>query len=261
MLGRLALASSLVFLWLAGISDAAGPANNLPRPPCEGSAYPAFPAPGAAPNVELWTAEALGADWMPPACTGWNKGAALVVALTGQFPSSRDTDAMLARIGAISSLRAVRYWSVTDKAWQSLFLEAAALTAPEKPATRGDFTASDIRGNAPLYFLSADNRSSDGTISRMALKNIAPGHIVLEMTNTSPVRWFWFVVMPAGAMRTLYFLDRQGDGSWRFYSLSRADNSSLLSRFVSRASYINRAVAMYRHMAEIPTDRDPPAAP
>ena len=260
MWGRLALAFSLM-VSLVGIFDAARSAINLPRPPCEGAAYPAIPATGALPNVEFCTTQALGADWMPPACTGWDRGAALAVALAGQFASNRDTDAMLARIGAISTLRAVRYWSVTDKAWTSLFLEATALTAPDPRATRGDFSPAEIRSGAPLYFLSADNRSSDGTISRLALKDIAPDRIVLEMTNASPVRWLLFTVMPVGGMRTLYFLNRQGDGSWRFYSLTRAADSSFLSRFVSRPSYINRAVAMYRYVADIPTDREPPAAP
>ena len=261
MWGRLALAFSLA-VFLAGILDAARSSTNLPRPPCEGAAYPTIPSTGALPNVEFWTTQALGADWMPPACTGWDKGGVLVVALAGQFASSRDTDAILARIGAISGLRTVRYWSVTDKDWTPLFVRATGLSTPDAKAARGDFSAAELRGGVPLYFLSDDNRASNETITRFVLKNIGPDRIVLDMSNVTPMRWFGLSVVPAGGVRTLYFLDRQRDGSWRFYSLSRVSEvSSLLFRFVSPASYVNRAVAMYRHLAEIPPDRDPPAAP
>ena len=259
MLGTLALA---FWFFLPLEMDAAQTANNLPRPPCDGPVHPAFPLVDALPNVEFWKSQALGADWVSFTCTGWDGGGAvLLLGLAGRFTSRRDTDAMLARIGAISDLRNIRYWSVTDRSWNSLFTEATALTAVDPLAIREDFSPSEIRSRMPLYFLATENRVNDRTISRLTLKDIAPDHIVLEITNATPVRWYWFVLMPAHTMRTLYFLDRQADGSWLFYSLARADASSLLSRFVSRASYVNRAVAMYRHLAEIPTDRAPPAAP
>ncbi len=261
----LAFAWTLAFLVTTAIADGASattaPAG--PRTPCSAAPYPAFPAPNGSPNVELWSGEELGANWTPPSCTGWESSPAdLVVALAGRFASGSDADGLLDRIGRISGLSAVRYWSVTDKEWNPLFVRAIALGTPDPAAVRGDFSADEIRRGAALYFLATDNRLGNGTITRLILTANGPGHIVLETTNVSPLRWYWFVVTPAGGARTLYFLDRQSDGSWQFYSLSRISQvSSLFSRFVARESYVNRAVAMYRYMADIPTDRDPPAAP
>src|SRR5712671_2773478 len=109
-----------------------------PRPPCGVEPFPAYPALGAAPAVRLW-AQADLKDWSPPACTAWPGGSAtLVVGLAGRFRDPSDGDALLARIGAISSLRDVRYWSITDKQWNTLFTRASALEGPDPKKPRGD---------------------------------------------------------------------------------------------------------------------------
>ena len=121
---------------------------------------------------------------------------------------------------------------------------------------------SEFRSGAELYFLSADNRMQKDIVTRIRVKEAAADHIVLEMSNVSPLRFLTFTVVPPGDFETLYFLDRHPDGSWQFYSVTRVLNGSfLLSRLVTGPSYINRAVAMYRDFVGIPTDRNPPAMP
>jgi hypothetical protein len=234
-----------------------------PRLPCGVESYPAAPALNAPPNAMLWTGATLDEGWRPPACTGWQPApTTLVVALAGHFSNGRDVDAMLARIGKISALREVRYWSVTDKRWDALFTQATGLDGPNPGALRTDFSSAEIHNGSDLFFLSADNRLQKDVVNRLRAKEVGPKRIVLETTNVSPLRWLRFTMVPAGDMQTLYFLERQADGSWQFYSLTRVLNaSSLLSRLVTGPSYVNRAVAMYRYIAGIPTDRDPPAMP
>ena len=243
---------------LGAVADAA-----LPRLPCGVASYPALPALDAPPNAGLWTGAALGGEWVPPACTGWQAGpTTFVVALAGHFTNAHDVGAMLAHIGMISALPEVRYWSVTDKKWDSLFTKATSLRGPDANTPRGDFSAAEFHSGSELYFLSADNRMQKDSVTRLRAKDVETQHAVLEMTNVAPLRWLAFTVVPAGDMQTLYFLDRQPDGSWQFYSVTRILNASfLLSRLVTGPSYVNRAVAMYRYIAGIPTDRDPPAAP
>ena len=235
----------------------------VPRLPCGVASYPALPALDAPPNAGLWTSATLGENWIPPACTGWEAGpATFVVALAGQFTNTSDAPAMLAHIGMISHLPEVRYWSVTDKQWNALFTRAASLGGPDPNTRRGDFSAAEIHRGAELYFLSTDNRLQKDMVTRLRVKDAGPERIVLEMTNVSPLRWFGFTLVPAGSMQTLYFLDHQPDGLWQFYSLTRILNASvLLPRLVTGPSYVNRAVAMYRYIAGIQTDRDPPAMP
>ena len=64
-----------------------------------------------------------------------------------------------------------------------------------------------------------------------------------------------------GGLQAIHFLDRDGQAIWRYYVLARTkeDLTSLLG--VDDASYVNRAVALYRHFIGIPTDLDPPMAP
>jgi hypothetical protein len=61
-------------------------------------------------------------------------------------------------------------------------------------------------------------------------------------------------------MQSVYFLDRESADVWRYYGMTRTGrNASRLTTGHSSSS-INRAVAFYRSLAGIPTDREPPAA-
>ena len=252
---------SLAIVLVVGSAMAAISASEKPRPPCAVEPFPAYPALDAPPAVVLWT-EAELAGWSPPACTVWPTGSAtLVVGLAGRFGNAGDADAILARIGAISALREIRYWSITDKQWNPLFTRASALEGPDPKKPRGDFSAAEMREGHDDYFLAADNRSRDDAVSRLNVRQANPEHLVIEATNVTPLRFMFLSFAEPGDLQTWYFLDREAEGSWRFYSLTRVlYSSSFFARFVQGESYVNRAVAMYRHLAGIPTDRDPPAA-
>jgi hypothetical protein len=61
-------------------------------------------------------------------------------------------------------------------------------------------------------------------------------------------------------MQSIYFLDRESDGVWRYYSIARTGRNASRLAAGHAASSINRAVAFYRALAGIPTDQEPPAA-
>lgn len=254
-----AVLRSLAVVLVVSSAAMAVSASEKPRPPCSVDPYPAYPALDAPPAVLLWTETQL-AGWSPPACTAWPSGSAtLVVGLAGRFSNAGDADAILARIGAISSLREVRYWSITDKQWNALFTRASALEGPDPKRPRADFSASEMRTGRDVYFLSVDNRSGDDAISRLRIRDAKDEHVVIETSNVTPLRWMFLSFAAPGNIQTWYFLDREAAGSWRFYSLTRVlYGSSFFVRFISDESYVNRALAMYRHVAGIPTDRDPP---
>src|ERR1051325_9594239 len=109
---------------------------DVPQPPCAGGApVPQYADP---PAVRTWSGVDL------PACLHWNGKARLVVALAGRFHHEGDVDALLQRFGAVSSMRGLRYWSVTDKAWRVLITHAASV--------RGrDFTPEELKRGEDLY--------------------------------------------------------------------------------------------------------------
>ena len=258
-----ALCVTLLLLLFVPAPASSGTAADaaLPRLPCEVAPYPSLPALDEPPTPAFWSGAAFGGTWTPPVCSGWQAGpTSFVVALAGHFTNRGDSAAMLTRIGMISTLTKVRYWSVTEKKWEALFTRAAGLRGPDANMPRGDFSAGEFVTGSELYFLSADNRMQKDMVTRLRVKDVAGDRLVVEMSNLSPLRFLGFTVVPAGDFQTLYFLDRQPDGSWQFYSVTRILNGSLLlSRLVAGPSYVNRAVAMYRHLAGIATDKEPPA--
>jgi hypothetical protein len=258
---RMPLFAGWALLLFPGLAFATAPQS--PRPPCAGQPAPDYPAPGAAPHVRLWTRSDLGPGWTPPACTAWQAGAAtIVVALAGQFHHAGSADTLLARIGAISSLGEVRYWSVTDKQWNNMFVHASALDGPDSKKPRRDFSSGELRAGENLYFTAADNRSGKDAVSRFHVVAADDAHVVIETENVTPLRWGILTYAASGSFQTWYFLDRNAGDTWRFYSLTRVlYSSSLFGGIIPEKSYVNRAAAMYRHFLELPTDRDPPAAP
>ncbi len=166
---------------------------------------------------------------------------------------------MLHHIGAISELAGVRYWSTTHKRWQTLITEAHALNDSQSNQRRDDFTTEEMKPGATLYFEQADNLSGKA-VYRMQIAEASPDRIVVNVENVSPLRYFYLTVIPAGETQSIYFLDRESDGVWRFYGIVRIGKNANRMIAGNEASSINRAVAFYRHLVGIRTDVEPPAA-
>jgi len=112
-----------------------------------------------------------------------------------------------------------------------------------------------------LYFAHDDNRTSGEVIYRLRVRELTPSRLVVATENISPVRKLMLTLVDPGGLQSIHYLDREAPGIWRYYGLARTaeDLTSLLG--VPEGSYVNRAVALYRHLIGIPTDRDPPLAP
>jgi uncharacterized protein DUF6675 len=237
-------------------------ANEGPAPPCAGTPRPPYAKLGEAPHLQVFRPADLHSDWPPPECAGlMSHRPRLLVALAGQFRSEDTLDMLLQRFGAISALPNVRYWSISDRRWELLISRATALNGPRLESPRSDFTVEDLKSGGDLYFAQKDNRSAELIIYRMQVRDLTSRGFFVEMENLTPVIYLMMEVYPAGSMRSSLFLDQREAGSWYYYSLTEvgANASPLLP--IHEKSYINRAVALFRHIARIPTDQEPPAAP
>ena len=147
---RSACAAAFALFASHAAADDAGP-----RTPCEpGVSVPAY-AEAAEPAMQTW----VNLQWQAPACLGWpGSHYKLVIAIAGRVPVP-DEASLRGRIGAISAMRGLRYWSVTEDAWRVLIKDAYALAGPSG-ARREDFAADEIRAGAVLHFVEEDNRSS-----------------------------------------------------------------------------------------------------
>jgi Family of unknown function (DUF6675) len=243
---RKLFAISLLLAAPVGALAAAGP-----MPPCAGDPVPAYPATGAPPAVEVWRGDALAGDPMPRCGEIQLAGAAVLVALAGRFEAPT-LDAILSRLGAISALARIKYWSISDGDYERLFEHAAAVTGPDGKRRRADFTATEIKRGGSLYFVETDNRTGSDVVYRLRFRETAPERFLISVDNVSAVTWLGIPLLGPGDLKFVYFL-RHAQRHWDFYALSRVSTDlPLMSLFIRSQSYVNRARAIYRFLAAVP---------
>src|SRR5438067_854863 len=133
-------------------SQAAGAADG-PVAPCEPDALNSIPAFGDPPNARDWHPRDIATTWSPPACMAWAaQRLTVLTALAGSFAFNGTANGLLIRFGAISAWRGIQYWSVTDRRWDILIADATALDSSDPRSRRVDFTLSELKSGAPLYF-------------------------------------------------------------------------------------------------------------
>ncbi len=175
------------------------------------------------------------------------------------FRHGSGVEGLLRRVGAISELAGMRYWSTTHKRWQTLIVDAYALPGPAGGRRRKDFSPDEIAEGKYLYFQQEDNLSGKA-IYRMHIQSASPDRLVFDTENISTVRYLLWPLFRPGEMQSIYFLERESQDVWRYYSISRTGRKASRLTGGHDASSINRAVAFYRHLAGIPTDQEPPAS-
>ncbi len=237
-------------------------ATEGPKPPCAGEAHPEFPTVDARPKIRVWFGGDIEGGWVPAECTGWDKREfTVLVALAGRFHHDSGVEGVLRRIAAISDLKSMQYWSATRKRWRQLVPEAYALKGPDKALRRPDFSLEEVRSGEDLYYWQKERSVAGNIVYRIRLRESGPERIILEMENAVLVKRFLFTLYEPGQQQLIHFMENEGDGNWRYYSLLRVKSNIGATVRGHEASFINRAVAIYRYFAGVPTDREPPAAP
>ncbi len=230
-----------------------------PVPPCEEAVLPSPGPAGAPPVVRVWQQGELPAGWVPPACSGWtSRGFRLMAAISGRLGPAAAA-ALPARLEAISRLAGIRFWAVSAQQWQVLIREAHALTDTRPRQKRADFSDGELTPGRLLRYSESDNGSGEDRY-RMQVLVRTPDRLEVETENAGTIRFLFLPLFHPGDVQALYVLDRQADGSALFYSLTRIGMGASSLAAGHAASLVNRAMAMYRYLAGIPTDQEPPAA-
>jgi hypothetical protein len=231
-----------------------------PQPPCGQEPSPPYPRLNDSAIVKSWGDSGFGHDWRPPACTGWTEvGFTTLVTAVARFRYVSGAEGLLRRLGAISELAGVRYWSTTHKRWRTLVVEAYALTASQPGQRRKDFTPGEMKEGNLIYFEQVDNLSGKA-IYRMHIAKASVDRLVIEVENVSTMRYHLIPILRPGEMQSIYFLDRESDDVWRYYGIVRTTKSANRLLAGNESSAVNRAAAFYRYLVGIPTDQEPPAA-
>ncbi len=244
-----------MLLWQAYVYAQSGP-----QPPCGKEPVPPYPGLDDSAIVKSWSKSDFGRDWKPPACTGWVAvGFTTLVTTVARFRDTEEAQGLLRHIGAISELAGMRYWSTTHKQWQTLIVEASALTGLQPGQRRKDFTPDEMKEGTVLYFEQVDNLSGKG-IYRMHIAVASADRIVFDVENVSTMRYLLIPFLHPGEMQSIVFLDRESENVWRYYSIVRTGKTVNWLIAGNESSAINRAAAFYRWLVGIPTGQEPPAA-
>jgi len=218
-----------------------------------------YPSTDAKPNAAVW--QSTEREWTPPLVLDWKKDKyTVLVMLAGTFHWSGGQDALLERIGRISSLQAVKYWTVTEQRWRQLFVESYALQSADEPGRRANFSLEEITSGKPLLFYQRENRGISEGVYRMRVSS-KPGRIVVTTENVKPLKAFLVSLIGAGEFQNSYILEQQSETEWSYYSTLRAGRGAYSLIIGGHdSSFINRAVALFRHVSGIATDGEPPLA-
>jgi hypothetical protein len=243
----------LMLLWSGAAQAATGGSRS-----CTGSKFPPYPPAGAPINVLTWKeGEPLGGFSTSDCGISSSWGSTLLVGIAGNFHFKGKASDLLARFGAVSSLRGVQYWSVTDHRWQVLITDSSAVSSMNGEQGRADFSVAEMQSGQDLYFEQQDNRSSGRVIYRMKLRERADQGFVLTIDNVTGVWLFLFRLFGPGDLQSLYVLERLGPEEWGYYSLTGV-REGILSGKGDRASYVNRALSIYQHITRQPVDQNTP---
>jgi hypothetical protein len=228
-----------------------------PALPCQPGTSVNYPSPGATPKVETWRQGDL-STWTPPACSGWSQvDSSFLVVVTGSFRSAASIDAIAQKLGAVSALPHVRYWSVTDKDWRPLVINASALADADKKDKRPDFAPQEMTEGATHFTLEHDARSGD-VVDRLTILQRTDERIALSTENLTPIRLFLLPVIESHGLQSFEYVEKTGPDLWHVTLATRVIAGRALVKD-HESSYINRAVALFRYLAGIPTDQEPPA--
>ncbi len=258
---RLSVVALLILLVAIFLSELPSQAAAEPYPPCGNVTFPPYPDLEKSPAVVVWARGELGRVWTPPACIGWiYADSGTVVVTVARFRHSSGVDGLLRRVGAISERAGIQYWSTTRKRWLTLVIRAYALSAEVGGRRRKDFSPYEMAEGKSLYFQQEDNMSGNA-IYRMRVRSVSPDRLVFDTENISIVRYFYIPIFRPGDIQSIYFFDRESNDVWRYYGIVRTKKITSLLTSGNEASYINRAVAFYRYLTGMPTDKEPPASP
>jgi hypothetical protein len=251
----------VLFLLLAMlVCPASGYSQSGPQPPCGKDPMPPYPGLDDSVIAKSWSRSEFGRDWKPPACTGWDAVGFTTLVTTGaRFRQTSEAKGLLRHIGAISELAGVRYWSTTHQKWQTLIVDAYAVTGLHSSQRRQDFTPEEMKQGQVLYYVQVDNLAGRVTY-RMHIMEASAGRVVFAVENASTMHDLFITLFHPGEVQSIYFLDRESENVWRYYSIVRTGKNANRLITGNESSAVNRAVAFYRYLVGIPTGQEPPAA-
>jgi hypothetical protein len=239
--------------WAAGLGLAM--ATGLPRAALAGPELcgqgppPPYPPHDRPPLVHSWLAGGR-QDGPPPDCTGLGRrDPELLIRLVGSYVAPGDMTAQLLRLGAVSTLKGMSYWSFTDRKRLTLIQEAYAVDSLATQRPRADFTLDELRRGDELYFLQRDNRSSALVPYGLRVLPTGPESLLLRIENLGDIKMMGLTLVAAREVQWAVTIERLGGTRYGYRSLLAVQRLRLGPADKHRLSNLARAVAMFDLLA------------
>ena len=247
---RFLFALMLLTAFLSHLGDTLSVAQEPDRLPLcpsgEVAPIPNYAPLGSRPKVSLWAD--LEARALSNCAPLLEAPARLVVAIAARFSFSGGIDDLAGRVGAISEMEGLHYWSTTEKRWRELIASASALKGASDWTPRSDFLAPEVLSGRELYFSQDDSRSTGRPIYRMSVREWSRSHLIVNVENVTAIKFGFVTLFAAQDLQSVHFINRLADNEWGYYALSLVRSKSAVDQ---GASLINRTDAYYRFLVGI----------
>lgn len=230
-----------------------------PIPPCMGAGStiePAYGGPGTGPQIGTWTDITLNVGGACPDVL--NGPARMVVALSNRFVHDGDVEDLAARVGTVSALEGLRYWSVTAGAWRTLISQSHAVEDLATRQRRSDFSPLEVMSGRPLLMVQRDTRSTGRNGYSLSAAVPTEDQLVVTIVNQTDIRLLLATLFARETLISVHFFTRLGGNEWGYYSLTVVKPGGTGGR---AASFINRAAAFERFLTGRQPDAEPPVTP
>ncbi len=232
-------------------------ANSTPAAICPtgtDTPYPAYSNTGDTPSIAIWR----DLTSLPVNChIALDEPAALGVALAAHFTFTGTSNELATRLGAISELQGIKYWSVTDNNWRELITDASALRSANPTDTREDFTAQEMLSGQTLHFAQNDTRSWGTNVYSVQKKDSSPNQLVFFSENVSNIKLGLITLFAKNTAQSITFITQANGTLWSYYSLAVIKDGTFAAK---EHSLINRQAALYRFLIGQASDQEPPLA-
>lgn len=216
-----------------------------PVPQCGKAPPPAYPPADKPPLLQCWV-DGGRQDGPLPDCSALRlQDHVLLVRLTASYVAPGGIDDQLARIGAVTSLKGMPYWSFTDRRRQPLIREAYAIDAPATARQRPDFSLAELKRGQDLFFVHSDNRSSVLVPFVMRVVQQGPESFAIRVENVGDVKFMGFTVLAPHEIQWGVSLEHLGGNRYGYRALLGLRKLRMGSADTHRLSNLARVVAMF----------------
>ena len=168
---------------------------------------------------------------------------------------------IVGRFAQVSKFAGITYWSVSRQKWRPLIRAAYALSAPDRKAKREDFALTELGPGATVAFFQDEETPAGALVYRLEVRERTADRLVVSLANAERVRMLLVPLFDPGEYQFVYFFERESGEVWRYFALARAGGAWNPIVRLGSDSYINRAAALFRYLAGLALNQEPPAAP